>query len=145
MDYGVYGVNCELCGPDSNHRSENCVALFHQRRPGLSTTTFEGAVDFSQTDPEFLALRARAEADEVRWAAMAAERRMVVAEVLKYFQPGVRRRGTRTVRDAASLGEMISILQRLPDVNDVCVRSLDTGGYRLETFQGARPQTDVAS
>lgn len=145
MDYGVFGVNCDLCGQDANHRTENCVALFFQRRPEVRHETLQQSCEFNRTDPEFMALIARAEADEARWAEMAAERRRVLDELQKHYRPGVRRHGTLTVLRAASLEEMTSFLQRLPDVNDISVGAMDTGGFRLEIFQGAHPQALLAS
>lgn len=145
MDYGVCGVDCELCGPDSNHRTENCVALFYKKRPWTRTMSYEENRDFGRTDPEFLALIARATADEERWAAMVSGRKPLMAELQPHYRPGLKWKGTQTIHNVASVEEMISIIQQLPDVNDVYVDWIDTGGYRLTTFQGAREQPSPAS
>jgi hypothetical protein len=137
MDYGVCGVDCELCGPDSTHRTENCVFLFYKRHPLVR--------DGGRDNPEFLALIDRAATDEERWAAMVAGRTALMARLRLYYQPELKWQGTRTVHNVASVEEMISIIQRLPDVNDVDVDWTDTGGYRLATFQGAREQPSPAS
>lgn len=143
MDYGVYGVDCDRCGKDQNHRTENCIALFYKQRPSISarTMTLEESSEFCRTNPEFLALRARAEADEARWMEMTVERELAFAELQKHYQQGARRHGVLTVHTASTLGEMISILQRLSNVTDISVGSVDTGGYRLETYQCPTQET----
>lgn len=60
----------------------------------------------------------------------------IVDQLMPYFTPGVRRHGARSVWNAASVGEMIGILQSHSDVTDICVMNGANGNYRLEIFQG---------